>query len=297
METQQKIKLIADRDFGGNFDLSIKFIKQNYTSVLKGLVYLIPLLMIAAFFVPNLFDIYYDLGRGINNSNNGSFSQDNPFEGISILGIIGAYILLLIVMFLIIVYTISYMALYQKSENGTVAVSEVWSKTFKVALPVLLGSILFGIAFCIGYIFCIIPGLIVAVYLGFYIYVYINEDLSIIDSFQRSFALVQNNFWVTLGFGMAFSMLIGMVSVIFILPMYAGMIASMLQVEFFANDIVFYICITILFCIYILLYPALYMAMGTLYYSHRAKLDGPDIESEIENIGNYSYEQESSYEK
>ena len=284
METPEKIRLNGNRDFSGNFDMSIKFIKQNFAPIARGLSYLIPLLLIAAFLMPNLFKLYYQIGSGQND-------PETFFDGFSYLSIVGgiiAYVLLMLTMFLMSLYTIIYMALYVKSEDGVVDSSAVWRKVPKIALPALGGGILFGLIVMIGSVFCYLPGVAAAVYLGFYLYVYINEDLSIIDSFQYSFKLVQNNFWVTLGFALVFSFIIGMVSMLFIVPFYVGLIASVLQVEFFASEIFFIISTMILFVGYIFTYTAMYMAMGVMYYSHRNKIEGNDLEFEIDNIGSYN---------
>ncbi|MBK5722901.1 hypothetical protein JGH11_18690 [Dysgonomonas sp. Marseille-P4677] len=287
MKQSEKIKLFGSRDFSGNFDMSVKFIKQNYAPIFKALCYLIPLALIAAYFMPNLFRLYYDIGANrIPNTFN---------DGTELLGMLIAYPLLLIIMFVISLYTISYMALYVKTEDGVVNSSDVWRKVRSVALPVFGGSILFGIAFSLGYILCLIPGIIVAVYFGFYSYAYINEDLGIIDSFKRSVELVQNNWWITLGYTLAFSFIIGMAYIVFAIPLYIGMIGSMLQVEFLASGITFIIAMMIAFVGYIFLYPAFFMAMGVMYYSHRNKLEGVDMETEIDNIGTYGDSSNNSF--
>ncbi|MCU6167560.1 hypothetical protein KWH76_22415, partial [Enterobacter roggenkampii] len=68
METHEKIRLNGNRDFSGNFDMAIKFIKQNFGPIARGLVYLIPVLLIAVFMLPNLFKIYYAMGAGSYNT-------------------------------------------------------------------------------------------------------------------------------------------------------------------------------------------------------------------------------------
>lgn len=287
MKTSEKIKLFGSRDFGGNFDMSMKFIKQNYASIFKPLCYLIPLALIAAFFMPNLFSMYYDMG-----ANREPEIINNPKE---LLGMFIAYPILAITMFIMSLYSISYMALYVKSQDGIVNSSDVWRKVRHVALPIFGGSILFGIAFLIGYMLCLIPGIIVAVYLGFYMYVYINEDLSIIDSLKRSTELVKNNWWATLGYSLVFSLIIGMAYIVFAIPLYIGLFGSMLQVEFLSSPVFFIFAMMIAFVGYIFLYPAYFMAMGVMYYSHRNKLEGVDMETEIDNIGIYNNTDNNSF--
>lgn len=283
MEENKKIKLFGSRNFSGNFDMTMSFVKQNYIKILKPLCYMIPLLLISSYFMPNIFEIYYDLGA----LSSGKTTDPDFFrpDAMFFIGAFLSYILLMVASFAIVLYTIVYMAMYVKSENGEVDSSAVWKKVLKVVLPVFGASILFGIAFMVGYMLCLIPGIIVAVYLGFYMYVYINEDLGIIDSFQRSVQLVKNNFWVTLGFYVVFALLISIVSGIFSIPLYIGLFGSMLQVEFLASD--FFNCIAMFFAFIgsMFLSPILIMAMGVMYYSHRNKLEGYDMEYNIDEIG------------
>ncbi|WP_029904405.1 hypothetical protein [Prevotella sp. 10(H)] len=288
MQPTEKIKLFGSRDFSGNFDMSIKFIKQNFAPIARGISYLIPVLLVAAFLMPNLFKMYYTLGSSRYNPNVANTIFDD-YSVFTVLAAVGGYLLIMLTLFIMGVYVISYMALYVKSEDGVVDSKDVWAKVSKVALPAFGGAILFGLAVIIGGILCYIPGIIAGVYLGFYLYAYINEDIGIIDSFQRSMDLVKNNFWVTLGYSLAFSFIIGMVSIVFVVPFYVGLIGSMLQVEILSSEIFFIISTMILFVGYIFIYSAFYMAMGVMYYSHRNKIEGVDMETEIDSIGSNNY--------
>ncbi|MDU1889484.1 MAG: EI24 domain-containing protein [Dysgonomonas sp.] len=277
MEQPQKIKLFASRDFGGNFDTSFAFIKQNYGAIIKPLLILIPIMLISAFFTPNTMDMS-DIE-----------SYANPFDiyrDMLTPGFFIAYFFLAVVMLLMSTYIISYLGAYVKSPNGIVDSKEVWPKAIRAILPVFLASIIYGVIVGIGTVLCIIPGIIAYVYLGFYAYVYIIEERSIIDSFQRSYELVKNNWWTTFGFGIVITLIISIVSAIFAIPTYMVMLGHALDIDFFTSDLFFYIASFIANMGSLLLYPILYVAMGVMYFSHRNKLEGVDMETEIDNIGN-----------
>lgn len=287
MKTREKIQLFGNRDFSGNFDMSIKFIKQNFGPIVKGLAYMIPVLLIIVFLTPNLFKIYFAIGSSKYNPDAMEMLFDD-YSAFTVIGAIIAYILLLTAILVMALFTIIYIAQYVKSEDGVVNTAEVWRKVPKAFLPALGGSILYGLAVLVGTLLCYIPGIIVTVYLGFYLYIYINEDLGIIDSFQRSVELIKNNFWVTLGYSLVFSFIVGMASIVFIIPFYAGLIGSMFQVEFLASEL-FFISTAMIFLVgYLFVYTIMYVAMGVMYYSHRNKLEGVDMETEIDNIGKFS---------
>jgi uncharacterized membrane protein len=66
--------------------------------------------------------------------------------------------------------------------------------------PYLIAAILFGIATTIGFILCIVPGVIIAVFYGFYGFVIIDKgEQSPIDALKRSQALVSGHFGAVLG--------------------------------------------------------------------------------------------------
>lgn len=287
MERSQKIKLFGSRDFGDNFDMTLNFLKQNYGSILKGILVLIPVYLVISYFIPtpNSFTPNVSTYGGIFNTYASMFT----------LSFVIAYSLIILASLITFIYVTSYMAVYTKSPDNVVKNSEVWSKVAKAFLPILGGSILFGILVAIGTILCIIPGIIIYVYLGFYGYVYVNEERSIIDSFYRSYKLITNNWWITFGYGIIFFIILSIVGVIFAIPTYLAALGTAFGIEFLASDVYRYISALISYTGSFLLYPILYVAMGVMYYSHRNKLDGVDIETEIDNIGISTDDQKNQF--
>jgi uncharacterized membrane protein len=74
-------------------------------------------------------------------------------------------------------------------------------------LPVLFASILVGMATGIGFIFLIIPGLLIAMVLQFFVFILMDTDLGPIDAIQYSWKLAQAHLvnltvlWLLLGLG------------------------------------------------------------------------------------------------
>ena len=285
MDEIQKIKLFGTRDFSENFDMTLSFIKQNYAAIFKPLCILIPVLLIAVYFIPNTQSM--DL-TGYND-------PMDMYRDTFTLGFFLAYFLMGLVSYLVYLYVVSYMAIYAKSDDGIVKSSDVWSKVKSVFLPVLGGSIIFGILVCIGTLFCIIPGVIVYVYLGFYMYAYINDETGIIDSFQRSYELVKGNWFITFGFGLVFLILLSILGAVFAIPTYIAMVGRFLEVDFLTSDIYMYMASLISGVGGIMIYPILYIAMGVMYYSHRNQIEGVDMESEIDNIGTLDNNKNTQY--
>lgn len=282
MEPTQKIKLFGNRDFSSNFDMTLNFTKQNYVKILKGIAILIPALLIIAFFTP-------DTNFSTMGVSDYSDLMDS-YAAMFTMGAITVYFLSVMITYCIFLYVISYMALYVKSPDGSVKNSDVWSKLANSFLPLIGGGIIFGLLSTIGFILCIIPGIIIYVYLGFYAYVYINEDKGVINSFYRSYEIVSNNWWITLGYGLVFLILISVGSAIFTIPTYLILLGHGLQIDFLTSDVFAYLANFIASVGQLLLYPILYIAMGVMYYSHRNKIERVDMETEIDSIGVSSQE-------
>ena len=106
MEQPQKIRLFASRDFSGNFDTSFAFIKQNYGAILKPLLYLIPILLIASFFMPNNMD---------TSDMAGYTDPLDIYWDMFTFSFFVAYLFMMMAMLLMTTYVIPYLVLHSSS--------------------------------------------------------------------------------------------------------------------------------------------------------------------------------------
>lgn len=274
----EKIKLYETRDFSSNFDTTLNFIKQNYGAILKPLLIVIPLILISVLLMPDHSDIEYDFRDPWS-----AYGQIFTFKFFL------ANLFVWLSLFVVMLYTTCYMAVYAKSPDGIVKSSDVWPKVFGAILPVFAASILYSILVIIGSIFCLIPGIIVAVYLYFYMYAYIVEETGVVESLQRSYELVKGNWWVTLGYLIVFGIISFILSLIFAIPTLLVTLGAYMQIDFLTSDVFVYITNLIAHLGDILVYPVTYIAGGVMYFSYRNQLEGIDMESDIDNIGNSQY--------
>lgn len=274
----EKIKLYETRDFSSNFDTTLNFIKQNYGAILKPLLIVIPLILVAVLLMPDQSDIEYDFRDPWS-----VYGQIFTFKYFI------ANLFIWLSLFVVMLYTTCYMAVYAKSPDGTVKSSEVWPKVFSSILPVFAASILYSILTAIGFVLCIIPGIIVLVYLYFYMYAYIVEETGVVESLQRSYELVKGNWWVTLGYLIVFGIISFILSLIFAIPTLLVTLGAYMQIDFLTSDIFVYITSLIAYLGDVLVYPVVYIAGGVMYFSYRNQLEGIDMESDIDNIGNSQY--------
>lgn len=269
-----KIKLYETRDFSSNFDTTLNFIKQNYGAILKPLLIVIPVVLVAVFFQPDNSDIEFDF------NDPWSFYQ----ELFTFKFFLSSF-LYWIATFFMMIYTTCYMAEYTKSADGKVDSSKVWPKALGALLPVFAGYLIYSILVGIGAMLCLIPGIIVAIYLYFYMYVYIVEDRGVVDSLQRSYELVKGNWWSTFGYLFVFGIISIIISLIFAIPTLLVTLGAYMQIGFFTGDVFIYITSLIAGMGEVLMAPIMCIAGGVMYFSYRNQLEGIDMESDIDNIG------------
>lgn len=274
----KKIRLYETRDFSSNFDTTLNFIKQNYGAILKPLLIVIPVILLAVYLQPNTSDIQID--------------YENPWATYAQLLTFKFFLsnfLIWVSLFIVVLYTTCYMAEYAKSADEKVNTANVWPKVFASILPVFAASILYSILMIVGFVLCIIPGIILAVYLYFYMYVYIVEDRGVVDSLQRSYELVRGNWWVTFGYLVVFGIISLILSFIFAIPTLFVTLGTLMDIKFLASDVFVYTTSFIARIGDVLVYPIVYIAGGVMYFSYRNQLEGLDMESDIDNIGGSQY--------
>lgn len=282
MKQQQKIRLYQSRDFSGIFDTSITFIKQNYGAILKGILVFIPIVLIATYLLMNLLSF-----SNMNMTSIGQYEDDpfailrSVFDWRFFLGIF----IMMVAGYLMSLYPMCYMALYAESKDGRVDSKDVWTKVKQVALPLFGYSIIFGILTSAGWILCLIPGLIISVYLSLYFYTYIIERKGLVETFQRSIDLVRHHWWISLGLIIIFYIIVWVINFVVTLPVYGTMLGNLLGIDFLTSEIYIYITYSLSYAANFLLSPILTIVLGIMYFSYRSQLDGIGVTDEIDMIG------------
>lgn len=271
----EKINLFESRDMGRSFELSFSFLKQNYGAICKGILVFVPLLLLAAFFMPSQSDL--------NTSMSGVSS---PLAMLSAMGGMWlTYFLIGIASLLSTTYTVCYMAEYAASEDGNITSGAVWNRVKKNILSLFITQILYGLAVGIGLMFCIAPGIFIAVSLMFYPFVIVVEGESVIDSLKRSYYIVQGNWWSTFGYGFLVVIVIYIVSMIFSIPSSLASLGSLFNSDLLKSDLYHYTTSLIAYVGQFFIAPIAYIAFGVLYFSLRNNEEGVDLETRIDGMG------------
>lgn len=96
-------------------------------------------------------------------------------------------------------------------------------RNYKITLHYILASILYAIIIVLGLIVFILPGIYLAIRLGFYKFLIIeNENLKVVDSLKESMKMTDGHFWKILGF---MAMLI-IINVLGAIPFGLGLIVT-----------------------------------------------------------------------
>jgi hypothetical protein len=70
--------------------------------------------------------------------------------------------------------------------------------------PFIVGAILYGLVVGVGFVLCIIPGLILGAMLGFWSFACVEQDLDGVSALRRSWELTRSNVGPTILFGLAY---------------------------------------------------------------------------------------------
>jgi len=270
----EKINLYERRDFGGNFNLTFTFLKQNYGAICKTLCYFIPLFLIIAYFLKNEGSVF-----------DNAYSPIGNFSSLYIAGMVISYILYIVAFFIINTYVICYVVEYAEGNNVNISASHVWARVKSSIFPLILSGILYTLAVAFGFMLCLIPGIILAVYWIFYSYAYVAHERGITECLSSSYYLVKESWWVTFGYVLIFGIIIVIAQIIFAVPSYIGMAGELLQISFLQGELFSYFASIIVYMGYLFLAPIMYVALGVMYYSLRTDVYGVDIDMEIDKLG------------
>ncbi len=228
---QSQLVLTKVREFGDVISDGFKILKINFRVLLQGfLLYIMP------FFVIGMVAIKYFSATMFLNPEDVLYESNflGMFSGIMVFGFSFG---LAYIFFFIFLYSL--FVAYERNDSMPVdfgqvqnVFKEIWLKILGLYL-IILFIIIVPFIFIIGGLSFIGPIAVVIAYLiafpvliyamipmQFFPFVYIREKLSITASMKRSFYLVKNHWWVTFGVHLISSIMAGMLSNVFLIPIY-----------------------------------------------------------------------------
>ena len=182
METN-KVELQKVREFGDVFNATFAFIKQEIKPLgISLLVFVLPVILLLS----TVMVVFTSMSFG-------TFSRPD-LVGTSTFFIKFAQLYLVIIVLAILLQTMimvtvySYLSLYLKDKENT-GIPEMFAEIRTNFFPVLGASILGGLVIIVGLVFCVLPGIYLAVCLSMFITALVIEKKGIGNAFSRSFEL------------------------------------------------------------------------------------------------------------
>jgi len=205
---KQPIELRKRRDFGQIVNDSFTFLKENFKPLFKSLFIICGFLIILGI-VSSVF-YYFNLGSSLSTYTNRYDAQTKTFTYL-ISAFLTAFAALLSQAFIQLT-TYCYISVYLEKNNTSPALEEVWGYFRYYFFRVLGSSLLIIILLSIGFVLCIIPGIYLAPAFSLIIPLIVIENSSFSYAFNKSFALIKNNWWLVFGVIFVMSLIVGVAS-------------------------------------------------------------------------------------
>ncbi|MCH8495087.1 MAG: hypothetical protein LAT57_05575 [Balneolales bacterium] len=271
----ESVKLNRNRSASEVTVDTIKFIRQNFNSLFKSLLYIagVPILLLS------LVAVYIE-----------HTTQFDPLGGISYMMFVGIFIQLILV-YLVYLVGISYVKLHRnRGADNFDPVLDVWAEVKQYAMPFVGLMILVTLSYMAGFALFIIPGIFLAVALFMSGFILVYEEETVSEAYSRSMQLVKGYWWHTFGAIVLLSVVIMGISIFLGLPSF--IIGFLLGAEqAMGEGLLGGTAITILTAInyvFTVIYNFFSVISGIgaamLYFSLREKKEGSSLSNEIAEL-------------
>ncbi len=242
MENSALINYHKTRDFSQKMSVTFEFIRQNFKSLAKSILFIAgPPVLLASLLMGSFFQDFFSASMSIGAGNT------NAFQNLVLTPSFWFQILLMVVFLLTsTVATIStinnYILLYEEKQTHQIETGEVWDRVRKTFFMYLGTAVLFTILGVAVYLLMIIPvallgaispALVILGVMAFIVgIVYLIFSTSLVfivrayeragffEAIGRSFKLVQGKWWSTFGLIFVLYLIAVVVSYVFMIPWY-----------------------------------------------------------------------------
>lgn len=281
--TTEKIEFYKTRDLGDRINITFKFMKQNGKQIARTFVYFVPIYIIVSILV--------SMGQGsMYSSAYYGYSSGSSFGLIYILSML-SNIVVSLTSFVAILYVLSFITEYEESEDGVVNNQQVWDRAKKSFWGALGGSFIVGIAFCVGIMLCLLPGIWIGVSFSLFLVAYVAErkkEISgtVSDCLGESFNLIKQDWFGSFGY----LFVIGIIAFAFYFALYLPLMFTMALGGLSHSD--YWVTVLVGTLSYSLYYiGALFLsalsstATAALYYDLKERATGISLQKKIDSIG------------
>ncbi len=284
----QKIEFYKIRQFGEKLSVSIDYFRRNIKSLaVIGLIVGIPVGLLSSYFFSSFFD------TAANLENLPVADQDNLIVNF-IFSYFAYFLMSLLVGSLMVGSVYTYM-LESYGRDTPPSAGEVFGKALARVPGLIVLTLVIAIISVLGFTLFFFPGLYLLVVFSLAFPVFIFEKASVGQALSRPFKLIKGKWFSTFGLILLTSMLAGIASYVFAIPMYVGMFGNMFQSvdnqdpeamlgyyqswQMIAGTAIYTIGAYILFIVPLL-------ALAFQYFNLKERAEGVGIRSEISEFEN-----------
>jgi hypothetical protein len=282
---EQKVELRKVRDFSENLNDTFLFIRQNFKPLVTSFLAIAGIFMLAHSILNGIYQNHVGGAfRDIINRRT-TIPIDSPFGAV----FNGTYFVLIFLAWAnfvaMNVVVTCYMKLYDTLQGQAPTIEQVWNEFKKYFLKVLIFSIPISLLIVIGFLFCIVPGVYLAVVLTPFAVILIVDDATFGGAWDKCFAIIKHNFWPSLGV----YLLVYLISVFSagIISAVLGGITALIS-YFTTRDIVTTITIatSVLGVFSFIFYIVFYVSVCLHYFNLSERYDGAGMLRKIDSLGN-----------
>ena len=194
------IEFKQTRDFGQLINDTFTFVRQNFKPLLKTYFIFCGIFVLASMLAMlmqqyKLVNVFNTDAGAVAGRKSGIFGFGNTFGT--------AYFISLLFSLAGAISTvtaiISYIAIYIRKGNVAPTIDEVWAYFKYYFLRIFLSSIPLTLLVIVGFVLCLVPGFYLFPFMAMFYPIMIIENGEFGYSFSRSFKVIKDNFWLTLG--------------------------------------------------------------------------------------------------
>ncbi len=313
MEEFKVIELHRSRDFGRKINATFEFVRQNFKSLGKSLLFIAaPAVVIGSLMIGSFMGDF--TGNILSQAGNPDAFNKFVLSWSFWVQFILMFIFLIVSMIMSVSTINNYMLLYSKKRTNEISVQEVWEKVRGSLASYLGSSFLFFVLFVGAYILVILIGMVfgaasstlggIGVFVGvcamFYLWISSSltlfiqtyEDKNFFSALARSVKLVQGKWWSTFGLLFILTFIMYAVSYLLVLPFSLVMgvtmmhkVTSPVTPEIGATKFMTVAIVTFFYIIYLLLSSLPNVGVAFQYFNLVELKEAKGLMSDIENVG------------
>jgi hypothetical protein len=319
MENFNVIELHRTRDFSKKMNATFEFIKQNFKSLWKSILYIAgPCVLVASLLIGSFYSQFSSLFNPLTAGNPSAFDS-YVFSVTFWLQVLLMLVFFLLATIMSIATINSYIVLYAEKRTNQISVQEVWDRVKKNIWMYIGTFILFYILIIVAVFILMIPGALlaqggvlgglllffygVAAFCGFFYVIFgcmmtffirDYEKKGFFEAIARSLKLVSGKWWSTFGLIFILQMIVGIVSYIFIIPFYIiTFISALHQIEggnpvdttSGTLGIIMIVCFTLYYMAQLLLGSLPNVGIAFQYFNLVERKESKGLMNAIENLG------------